>query len=103
MIIDLSEIIRADPWISIQDAYHEIGTGIFLDDDISGFLLNIEVDQFLIQVIKDSKNYYWIGVWHLDIDGAVLVKDNLTENNLVKEIINCISFCKKYIKLQAFS
>jgi hypothetical protein len=102
MIIDLSEIIKTNPKIRMIDFYHEIGTGIFLDDDVSGFLFNIEIEKFTIEVFKDA-NVYCLIVLDSDEDSSFLEKNFIPPIDLKQEIIDCINFCQKYIKLRAFS
>ena len=74
MIIDLCDYLKDKPHISVSDNQHNYKNSLrFVDDNLAGFLFNIEVeDKFIIELIKESSNTiygkYLLTVWSLPED-----------------------------------
>lgn len=104
MIIDLSEYLKNKSHICVSDNDHTYGNHLtFTDDNITGFLFNIEVENFIIEVIKDTTFTYDILLWDFNDDSIKIYKNYLHPHFLKEELIYCIEYCEKYKKLVAFS
>jgi len=109
MIIDLCDFLKDKPHIYVSDYSINYGNSIrFVDDNVTGFLFNIEVgDKFIIELFKNPNRVKYYGyhiiIWDHENDSSIYEKDNITGSLIKEELINCITYCEKYLNLIVFS
>jgi hypothetical protein len=76
---------------------------IFNDDNISGFLFAIDMGRFKITIFKTLKfNSLCYHILVTDDDFPMVRKTNINVTDIVNDINNQVTFCKKLHKLKSF-
>ena len=103
MIIDLSDFLKDKPHIQVYDTYNSFKNNLmFYHDSIDGFLYNIEIGTFIIELYYYN-NYYNFVIWNLPLDASISYQENIHVLDIKEALIKAITYCEKYNKLQVFS